>query len=62
MVLFLVVLCALVFAFGIFASFEVTTSFQQVLAGVSYVCATILLVGAAIVSAVNKLRQDCRKK
>ena len=62
MVLFLLIICGLVFAFGIFASIEVTTTFQRVIAGVSYVCACMLLVGAAIVSAVDKLREEIKKQ
>jgi hypothetical protein len=55
MVRILFILSALCFSFGIFASIEVTTTFQHVLAGVAYVCAAILLVGAAIVRSVEKL-------
>ena len=58
----LLVLCGLVFAFAVFASFEVTTVFQHVLAGVSYVCAAMLLVGAAIVSSIDKLCEEIKKK
>ena len=58
----LFVLAFLVFLFGIFASIEVTTSFQHVVAGVSYVCAAILFAGAAIVRAVDKLRDEIKKK
>ena len=59
---FLLVICGLVFAFAVFASFEITSVFQQVLAGVSYVSAAILLAGAAIVDAINKLRQEIKNK
>ena len=56
------ILGVIVFLFGIFASIEVTTSFQHVIAGVSYVCAAILFVGGAIVSSIDKLREGIKKK
>ena len=52
----------LVILFAVFASIEVTTSFQHVLAGVAYVCAAILFAGAAIVRSINKLREEIKKK
>jgi hypothetical protein len=58
----LFILSVLVFLFAIFASIEVTTSFQHVVAGVAYVCAAILFAGAAIVRAVNKLRDEIKKQ
>jgi len=57
----LFILSVLVLLFAIFASIEVTTSFQHVVAGISYVCAVILFTGAAIVRAVNKLREEIKK-
>jgi hypothetical protein len=62
MVRLMLVMCGFVFAFGIFASIEVTTTFQHVVAGVSYVCACILFIGAAIVRAIEKLRADINKQ
>lgn len=58
----LFVLCGLIFLFGIFASFEVTTTFQHILAGVSYVCASIILSGAAIADSIDKLTAEVKKK
>lgn len=55
MVRSLFILSGLCLFMGLFASIEVTTTFQQVIAGVSYICAAILLVGAAIVKSVEKL-------
>jgi hypothetical protein len=56
------VLSVFVLLFGIFASIEVTTSFQHVVAGISYICAAILFSGAAVVRSVDKLREDIKKK
>jgi tetrahydromethanopterin S-methyltransferase subunit E len=62
MVKVLFILSGLCFSLGIFASIEVTTTFQQVIAGVSYICAAILLVGAAIVKSVEKLARRIEGK
>jgi hypothetical protein len=59
---FLFILSGLVLAFAVFASLEVTTTFQHVLAGVSYVCAALLLVGAAIVHSIDKVCAEIKKK
>jgi hypothetical protein len=58
----LFILSLLVLLFGIFASIEVTTSFQHVVAGISYICAAILCAGAAVVRAIDKLGEEIKKK
>jgi hypothetical protein len=59
---FLFILCGLIFLFGIFASFEITTTFQYIIAGVSYVCAAIILAGAAIADSIDRLTAEVKKK
>ena len=59
---FMFILAVFVFLFAIFASIEITSPFQQVVAGVAYAAAAMLFVGAAIVRSIDKLREEIRKK
>jgi len=58
----LFILCGLIFLFGIVASFEITTVFQHIVAGVAYVCAAVILAGAAIADSIDKLTAELKKK
>jgi len=57
----LFMLCGLIFLFGIYASFEITSVIQYIIAGVSYVCAAIILAGAAIADSIDRLAAQMKK-
>lgn len=59
---FLFILCGLVFLFGIYASFEITSVIQHIIAGAAYVSAAIILAGAAVADSVDKLTAEVKKK
>ncbi|PIP20688.1 MAG: hypothetical protein COX40_03560 [Candidatus Omnitrophica bacterium CG23_combo_of_CG06-09_8_20_14_all_40_11] len=61
MAIFLFIMCSISFLSGIFASTGATTIFQQIVGAISFVTSAILLIGAAIVNAVDKLTIETRK-
>ena len=62
MTIFLFILCGLSFFSGIIATVTATTIFQQMIGAISFVTAAILLIGAAIVNAIDKLKHEVGKK
>jgi hypothetical protein len=59
---FLFLLCGVSFLMGIFASFEITSVVQYIIAGVALLSAAVLMVGAAIVNSLDKLTAELKKK
>ncbi|HQJ16047.1 MAG TPA: hypothetical protein PLJ26_06145 [Candidatus Omnitrophota bacterium] len=54
----LYILCLVSLAVGLLASIEVTTSFQHVVAAISYVSAAIFFSAAAVVRSIDRLREQ----
>lgn len=54
MAIFLGILCILAFLSGLMGSFSAETIFQQMMAAISFVTSAILLIGCAIVNAIDK--------
>ena len=61
MATFLFTLCVLSFLSAIITGALAQTVFQQIVGAMSFVIASILLIGGAIVNAVNKLIYEVRK-
>lgn len=62
MAIFLFILCGLSFFAGIIAATTSTTIFQQIVGSISFVTSAILLIGAFIVNAIDKLTHEVRKE
>ncbi len=62
MAIFLFILCGLSFFSGIMAATTATTIFQQIVGAISFVTSAILLIGASIVNAIDKLIHEVRKE